>query len=646
MAGMQPEDVYELAWVSEPRLSPDGTTVAFVVNRVDARANAYRSAIFVAPVDGSAPARNVTSGERADAAPRWSPDGSRIAFVSNRAGDKKQLYVLPLAGGEPLRLTDLPEDVRGPAWSPNGTRLAFSSRVPDALYEEEDETRREPHRFTRLQFKLDNEGWTGDRRPHLFVVPADGSADPVQLTFGDYDDGAPAWSPDGSHLAFVSARDEDWDVRLVTDVYVVPAEGGEPVRLTGADGVCEEPSWSADGELVAFRYTPGVFDDPRHAQIAVVSRRGGPVRVLTQALDRNCNSYPPLRGPAWDGEALVFAAEDHGNTSLFRVRADGSSPPELLVGGERGVRDWDAGASEIVYTASATTSPAELYSGDRRLSAVAEAFRGGRELVEPERFTATSADGTEVEAWIMPPVGVEPGHRYPVLLNIHGGPFTQYGNHFFDEFQVYAGAGYAVLYSNPRGSSGYSEEWGRAIRGPSGGGPGWGSVDFEDLMAVTDEALRRFSYCDPKRLGVLGGSYGGFMTSWIVGHTDRFRAACSERAVNHMVSFFGSSDVGWAFKGYFGTFLWEDVDTYLRLSPATYAENVRTPLLIVHSEDDLRCPVEQAEQLFTVLRLLGRDVELVRFPRGASHELSRSGLPRHRVARFQILLDWFDRHLR
>ena len=232
-----------------------------------------------------------------------------------------------------------------------------------------------------------------------------------------------------------------------------------------------------------------------------------------------------------------------------------------------------------------------------------------------------------------------------MLLNIHGGPFTQYGNHFFDEFQVYAGAGYAVVYSNPRGSSGYSEEWGRAIRGPSDGGPGWGTVDYEDVMAVMDEALRRFDFLDPERTGVLGGSYGGFMTSWIVGHTNRFRAACSERAVNNLYTAAGSSDVFWAFKGYFGSFAHEAPDEWLKHSPATYARDVETPLLILHSEKDLRCSVEQAEHMFITMRLLGKEVEFVRFPE-ESHELSRSGSPAHRVMRFEVILDWFDRYLK
>jgi dipeptidyl aminopeptidase/acylaminoacyl peptidase len=231
-----------------------------------------------------------------------------------------------------------------------------------------------------------------------------------------------------------------------------------------------------------------------------------------------------------------------------------------------------------------------------------------------------------------------------VLLNIHGGPFTQYGNRFFDEFQTYARAGYAVLYANPRGSSGYSEAWGRAIRGPVDGGKGWGSVDYEDLMAVVDAALEQYDFLDEERMGVMGGSYGGYMTSWIVSHTDRFKSACSERAVNNMLSEFGSSDFGWFMKAYTGVFPFEDVRPYLDQSPTTYAAEITTPLLILHSENDLRCNVEQAEHLFTILRFLGREVEFVRFP-AESHELTRSGSPFHRVTRYEILLDWFERTL-
>jgi dipeptidyl aminopeptidase/acylaminoacyl peptidase len=641
---MTPEDVYELASASDPRLSPDGKTVVFAVTRIDRAANDYRSAIFLAPADGSSPPRPLTSGEKQDAAPRWSPDGTELAFTSNRAGEKQQLYVLPLSGGEPRRLTDLKESVREPVWSPDGTRLAFSTRVPDPLYEEEDEARRAPHRFKRLLFKLDDEGWTGDRRRQLFTVSADGSSEPVQLTHGDFESSGPSWSPDGTRIVFSSARDDDWDVKLATDLYVVGAGGGEPVKITRTDGDCAAPSWSPDGSQIAYVHTPGLYDAPRHGQLALVRPDGGDPRVLTEALDRNCAPYPPVREPVWDGGSIVFGVEDSGNTHLYRAAADGSGQARL-VDGELGVTGYDARAGELVYTASTPTTFSELYLAGRQATQLGDGFCSRREILEPERFTATSAGGSEVEAWIVRPAGFEEGRRYPVLLSIHGGPFTQYGNKLFDEFQIFGGAGYAVVYSNPRGSSGYSEAWGRAIRGPAEGGPGWGTVDYEDLMAVVDEALRRFSFCDPERVGVLGGSYGGFMTSWIVGHTDRFKAAISERAVNNFIVEAGSSDIGTWFKAYVGTHWFEDPVTYLRISPSTYAPQIKTPLLILHSEDDLRCPVVNGEELFAILRLLGREVEFVRFP-GEGHELSRSGSPQHRVTRFEVILDWFERYLK
>ena len=374
---------------------------------------------------------------------------------------------------------------------------------------------------------------------------------------------------------------------------------------------------------------------------------GSDRRLLTAALDRQCGPYPLARAPIWDGDRLLFGVEDRGNIHLYTVAADGSAAPELHVGGERQIGLYDLRGGSLVFTATTHTEPMELYAGidGSRLTDVGKGFSEARELVEAERFVAVSPDGSEVDAWLVRPAGFSAGERYPVLLSIHGGPFAQYGTGFFDEFQVYAGGGYAVLFANPRGGSGRSEAWARAIRGPiDGGGPGWGTVDFDDLMAVVDTALERFEFLDPERLGVIGGSYGGFMTSWIVGHTNRFKAALSERAVNNMVSAFGSSDLFWIFERQFGGAMAEHVDEWLRMSPSTYASDIETPLLVMHSENDLRCGVEQGEHLFTLLRLLDKEVEMVRFP-AESHELSRAGSPSHRVQRFEAILEWFDRQL-
>jgi dipeptidyl aminopeptidase/acylaminoacyl peptidase len=646
MRAMVPEDVFELTGVADPRLSPDGRTVAYVVWRLDKESNETKGAVWLAPVDGSSPPRQFTSGTSRDADPRWSPDGTRLAFTSKREGEAAQLYVIPVDGGEPKKLTELKEDVTQAAWSPDGTGIAFVSRVRDAEYEESDDKKRAPRRIKRLQFKLDNVGWTFDRRQHLFVVPADGSTEPKQVTSGDFEDENPAWSPDGSRIAFDSARHEDWDITIVRDIYMMPAEGGDPVCITAVDGTCSRASWSPDGARIAFLFNPAVFDDPRHTQVAVIPADGGERKLLTESLDRNCAPYfTGIREPIWEEtRAVLFGIEDQGNVHLYRVGVDGSAQPELVIGGDLMLTGYDAVAGGLVHSSSTPTQLSELYVGDRMVTEVGGAFCEAREVPAPERFTAVAPDGSEVEAWIMKPAGFEEGKKYPLLLNIHGGPFSQYGNKFFDEFQVYAGAGYAVAYSNPRGSSGYSEAWGRAIRGPVTGGPGWGTVDYEDCMAVVDEALKRFEFLDSDRLGVMGGSYGGFMTSWIVGHTDRFQCAISERSVNQFMSEAEESDFGPFFKSEIGAYSWEAPDAYLKHSPSTYAKNIVTPLLILHSENDLRCPVGQAEGLFNILRTLKREVELVRFP-VEGHELSRSGNPAHRVMRFQIILEWLGRYL-
>ena len=651
---MKPEDVYALTSAGDPRIAPDGTQVAYVVGRIDEEASAYRSAIWVAPLDGSGEPRQFTSGERNDGSPRWSPDGRWLAFVSNREGDEKkakgQLYVLPANGGEPRRLTDGNESVESVAWSPDSSRIAFARRVRDEAYEEEDDRKRPPRRFTRVFFKLDGVGWTGDRRKHVFVVDLDGS-DERQLTEGDCENDGPAWSPDGKRIVFTSLRGDRWDVKFAEALYELDldAEGAEPKRLTQEDESASTASFSPDGARIAYIHFQDDGTFPHHGHIAVMNADGSDRRILTTSLDRQCAPFPLAREPVWAGDRVAFAIEDGGNVHLYTVAADGSAEPELLVGGEQYIGLYDFVDGTLVYTASTHDRPHEVFKGDGgdgvRLTAVAEDFVTGRELAEVERFTATSADGTEVDAWLVRPPGFDESKRYPTLLVIHGGPFAQYGTGFFDEVQVYAGAGYCVLFSNPRGGSGHSEAWGRAICGPNAdGGKGWGSVDYEDLMGVVDSAFGQYPFLDADQLGVLGGSYGGYMTSWIVGHTNRFKAALSERSVNHLVSAFGSSDLFWIFERQFGGPMWENVDTWLAMSPATYARDIETPLLIVHSENDLRCNIEQGEHLFTLLRLLGKETEMLRFP-AEGHELSRSGSPIHRVQRFEAILEWFGRYL-
>jgi dipeptidyl aminopeptidase/acylaminoacyl peptidase len=649
---MRPEDVYDLVNASDPRIAPDGSRVAYVVTSVDREASEYRSAIWLARTDGSEEPVQFTAGEKRDTTPRWSPDGRLLAFVSNRGGDDKkkaqsQLYVMPAQGGEPRKVTDQKESVESISWSPDSKRIAFTSRVPDEAYEEEEDRKRRPRRFTRVFHKLDSVGWTGDRRTHIFVVDADGSSEPKQITQGDYEHGVPSWTSDGTQLVFHGLRDENWDTTLINRIYVVDADGGEPRAITGDEGSYEQPTPSPDGTRLAYRFEVEDGTHPHHSQLGVMNLDGSDAKLLTQSLDLQTHPYPESREPVWDGDGrILFTVEDGGNVHLYAVAADGASEPERLLDGERVIPGWDHRDGTFAYIAGTHTTMRELFIGDRQVTNVGNAFTDGRGLTEPERYTAVSQDGYEVDAWIARPADFEQGKKYPALLNIHGGPFSQYATGFFDETQVYAGGGYVVLYSNPRGGSGYSEEHGRAIRGPLGdAGPGWGTRDYEDLTAVVDTALEKFDFIDPERLGVIGGSYGGYMTSWIVGHTNRFKAAISERAVNNLVSMFGSSDLFWIFERQFGGPYWENVEAYLERSPSTYAQQIETPVLVLHSEQDLRCNIEQGEHLFTLLRLLGKEVEMVRFP-GESHELSRAGSPVHRVIRFETILDWFDRHLK
>src|SRR5579862_4355995 len=448
---------------------------------------------------------------------------------SNRDGEeeekaKGQLFVMPARGGEARKLTEGDEGVEAIAWSPDSSRIAFARRVRDAAYAEENDRKRAPRRFTRVFYKLDSVGWVGDRRKHLFVVGV-GGGDERQLTSGDCENDNPAWSADGKRIVFASMRGDRWDVELLERLYELELDSeGEPRQLSAPDEEARLPSCSPDGSLIAYGCEPDDGTSPHHGQIAVMRPDGSDRRVLTASLDRNCTPYPTVREPVWDGDRIVFTLEDGGNVHIYAVPADGSGEPELLAGGERSIGIFDVVDGVLVFSASTHTHPPELFSGpDRRLTSVTDDFTAGCELVEAERFTAVSADGTEVDAWLVRPAGFEEGRRYPTLLTIHGGPFAQYGTGFFDEVQVYSGAGYAVLFSNPRGGSGYSEAWGRAIRGPiDGGGSGWGGVDYEDLMGVVDSALERFEFLDADRLGVLGGSYGGYMTSWVVGHTKRF----------------------------------------------------------------------------------------------------------------------------
>ncbi len=648
---MVPEDLFRIRFVSDPHFHPDGRRIAFVATTLSEARDEYLSNIWIVDIDGGEP-RQFTRGSRRDTAPRWSPDGRWLAFVSEREKKEKgQLHVMPADGGEPMRLTNLKPGVTSPVWSPDGRWLAFVSRVggwEEPADEEERERSKPPRTIDILKYKSNGVGFVYDRPQQVFVVARDGGP-ARQLTTGPFENHHPAWAPDGRHLAFVSARHADRDEDNATDVFLVSLDGGEPRQITRTEGPASFPAFSPDGRTIAYLGHADPRGVSRHSRVYTVTVDGGASVCRTAAFDRNCESMMDALGPQWIGRtgALLFQADDEGDVPVYRLTATRDGAPERLIGGTRQVTGFSPSADGalIAFTATDDTAPAEVFvcradgTGERRLTDLNRDWRAEVALSRPERFRFERA-GFSVDGWVMPPFERKAGRRYPVLLNVHGGPASHYGHRFFDEFQVYAGAGYAVVYVNPRGSRGYGEAFARAVVGD------WGGGDYQDVMGGLDEALRRFDFLDPDRLGVMGGSYGGFMTSWIVGHTGRFRAACSERAVNAMWSMYGTSDIGFWFQEAHGLGRppWEDLKWYVERSPLSYARDIHTPLLILHSESDLRCPMEQAEQLYVALKKLKRPVRFVRFP-DENHELSRSGRPRHRLARFRILLEWFAEHL-
>jgi dipeptidyl aminopeptidase/acylaminoacyl peptidase len=636
-----PTDLAHLRAPSAPTLSADGRLVVVAVGRIDLEADEYRSDLWLLVTDGSAPPRRFTAGKR-DTRPRLSPDGRQLAFLRAGEGDKPQLHVMAVDGGEPRRVCEHPLGVEAFAWSPDSTRIAYVARVPEeGRYGTDKEVPPEkepPRRITGFKYRLDNIGFTFDRRPHIFVVDAlADDPEPLQVTRGDYDHADPAWSPDGRSLAFVSARHETRDEDAVSDVFLAPATGGDAVRVTAADLAVARPAFSPDGATLWFCGTdPDLAGTPTLLWSAPADGSATPRRLT----DPERFDHDPLLGGGIlpllvDEQAVTTISLERGAVALYRFPVDGGEPQRLL-GGHRTVHDYDVAGGVVAAVVSDPASAGEVVilreGQERTLSDFGALLARSASLRPMQELEATAPDGAGVHGWVLKPAGTGP---FPVVLMIHGGPFAHYGWTLFDEAQVYVGAGYAVVMGNPRGSAGYGEAHGRAIVGD------FGNLDAKDVLALLEAALED-PELDGDRVGVMGGSYGGFLTSWLVAHSDRFVAAISERACNALDSFEGSSDIGWLFvQKYNGT----DPARVAAQSPLTHVDRIRTPMLLIHSEQDWRCPLEQAQRLFVALKQRKVEVELLLFP-GEGHELTRSGLPSHRVARFEAVLDWWQRHLK
>lgn len=640
---MKPTDLALLRVPGSVSIAPDGSAAVITLTRPDLEEDTYASALWLVPTDGGEP-RQLTNGP-SDQSPAYSPDGKWIAFTRAAKGERPQLYVMSTAGGEPRRVTD-PEQVKAgagaPVWSPNSRRIAYAAHVPDeGRYSTDKDSapdKEKPRRITTMQYRVDNLGYTNDRRQHLFVIdPFDDDAKPTQITDGDYDDADVVWSPDGQRLAFTSRRHDDRDRDLANDLFLCATDGSDAKRVTATGGFLGQPVFSADGATLY--YVGGELGETGHDFVArneglwsVPSDGSGAASRLTDA--ESINIVPTGRTVLTDDGVLV-GTEHRGTVRLLRVPFDGGEPT-ALIDGRRQVGSVDAAVGVVAATVADPRSAGEVVvlrdGKEETATSFGSTLAEGAHIFDLQELQAMAPDGYPVHGWLVRPDGDGP---HPVILLVHGGPYTQYGWLLFDEAQVYAGAGYAVVLGNPRGSSGYGQAHGAHIKGDVG------ERSAPDLFALLDRALEEPGL-DSERVGVHGGSHGGYMTSWLLGHSDRFRAGISERAVNAIDSFTGASDIGWMFADeLYGV----DREGQWRQSPLATADKITAPLLIVHSEHDWRCPIEQAQRLFVALKQRGADVEMLIFP-GEGHELSRSGLPSHRVARFDAVLDWWERKLR
>jgi dipeptidyl aminopeptidase/acylaminoacyl peptidase len=642
------EDVYALRNVSHPRISPDGKQVAYVVTAADREADRHGSAIWIASLEGTSAARAFTAGSHSHT-PRWSPDGTRLAFLQNR-GKGTQLSVARLDGGEPRPLTQK-GSVSEPVWSPDGKSIAFVRSVGgnkkgnDALPAE----RNAPLVVRDLYYHFDGVGLYDARRRHIFAIDV-ASGEERQITDGDWHDSQPAWSPDGRQLVFLSDRSANrWNQLWRTDVWLVAARGGKPRRLTRGRGAASQPTFSPNGSWIAFAgHEDGNNYVARNTHLMVLPSRGrGAPRSLTAAEDLSVAGAPVAmagRTFEWrpDGSGLVFLAGERGAMPIWSV--------ELASGAVKKLHSADRQASalslapdgrRIAFTGSWSSELPELFVAElkrggaaRRISDANKDLRAELELAKTRRMTYRTDDGLEIEAFVLYPPGYRKGRRYPLILNIHGGPQGAHPQAFNPIHpQSWAAAGYVVLLPNPRGSTTYGEAFSMACVGD------WGGGDYRDLMRGVDVLVER-KIADPERLFVSGYSYGGYMSSWIVGQTNRFRAAAIGAPITNLVSSFGNDDIPHVTIDEMGGTPFSVPDEYMKRSPLTYLANVRTPVLLQHWEGDRRCPIGQSEEFFVGLKTLGKKVEFVRYP-GGSHG---GRTPSQDVDATRRMLDWFARH--
>ncbi len=645
------EDVFALEWASDPQIAPDGSQVAYVRRSFDIKTDKPRGMIWLVSRDGTKHLP-LTGSTAREGSPRWSPDGTRLAYVSADAEGGAQIFVKWLSAGVTTRVTNLSEGPSNLSWSPDGRTLAFVMRV---LVKHEPLAVKLPTPPTgakwadplkaidRVVYRADGEGFLPDAFEHVFVVPADGGT-ARQLTTGPYDHQDLTWTPDGRELLVSANRRADADmVPADSEIHAIDVASGAIRALTKRFGPDDAPAVSPDGKLVAYTGFDDRYQGYQRKRLYLLRRDQGEIRELAGALDRD------VVEPTWsrDGKKIYFQYDDQGRTKIATV--DLAGKVAVLtddLGGEGWSRPYGGGTfsvaqdGAIAYSANDPLAPSDvglLDRGKRRhLTALNADLLGQRTLGAVEEIWSTSpTDGRRIQSWLIHPPGQDPARKYPLILEIHGGPFANYGPRFAAELQLYAAAGYVVLFSNPRGSTSYGEEFGNLIHHD------YPNHDYDDLMSAVDAAIASGGI-DDQRLFVTGGSGGGVLTAWIVGRTARFAAAAVQKPVINWTSFVLTSDAtNFFYKYWFENPPWQEPEAYWKRSPLSQVGNVTTPTMVVTGEQDYRTPISESEQFYQALRLRGVDTLLVRVP-GASHSLDAR--PSLLISRVAYILAWFAKH--
>jgi dipeptidyl aminopeptidase/acylaminoacyl peptidase len=659
------QDLYRMELIMDSEISPNGNKAIFVVERVKQELEKKYSNLWLSNFQESTN-RIFTTGDQKDLSPTWSPNGDEIAFLSNRQEEKQfQIYLISALGGEARKLTQLDGEFGKISWSPNGKKIIFEFRKkdPESLNRENNELQKKlgitARRITRIYYRLDGYGWNPIERWHLWIIDVE-SGRTKQLTQHEiFDETGPFWSPDNLHIGYFSNCSIDPDLNpSEVDLWILNSENSLTKKLPTPVGFKNNGAFSSDGKLISYIAQQGAGNEWQNTNLWIIKTDGkSPAENLTGKFDilvdnRTLNDNGPTlsSSPIWsnDNHWIYFQVTRHGNTSYHKINIQTREMlPIVSEEGVVGKTSMDYNQEKLLYLFGENDNLPQLWLKSlgnqnikpKQVTQLNDEWFKLLTLGQIEKVRFKNSEDYELQGWIVKPPNFEPTKNYPAILEIHGGPLLQYGNIFMHEFQYLAARGYVVFFCNPRGSQGYGEMHAKAIHDGN-----WGTKDYEDLMCWTDY-VENLSYIDKNRVGVTGGSYGGYMTAWIIGHTKRFKCAVAQRCVSNLISMWGSSDFNWEFQETFGNQApYENIEKLWQCSPIKHIGSATTPTLVIHSEQDLRCPLEQGQQLFTALKKLGVDTKFLVFPE-EFHGLSRNGRTDRRIIRLEEMVAWFDKYL-